>query len=405
MGDMLKASPTAKATHAGTLKSITSQNEDGIDRFAVSSMQGRRQTQEDAHAIETELRAYDATQNISHDILRGHAIFAVFDGHGTSFASNYAAKNFVSIFCKQKSFVDYSQKILDKAPQSNSARKKKGKSQKKTNYSIEDETSELTILLEDAIKATMFELDSNMLKEMTSQSCREKESASSYEHEEGLYDDFDSGTTAIVVILTPQYIVCANLGDSRAILQRGVGDLNMTAVTCLSTDHKPNNEMEEIRICNAGGVVLSGLIEGRLAVSRGFGDFAFKHAPSVICAADNPNENAQIVAYIKPEDQMVASIPEITILSREATQDKFLVIACDGIWDVVSNERCADIVSKIFDEGEQSLTLACEELLDQCYAKGSLDNMTAVLVKFGSQEIGYGGGVMKRRKQRSRKGR
>ena len=172
-------------------------------------------------------------------------------------------------------------------------------------------------------------------------------------------------------------------------------------MTSLSNDHKPNNKDEAMRIQNAGGVIISGAIGGRLAVSRGLGDFTFKHTASVFCAVDSTLP--KIDDYVPTENQMVTSVPEITVLERQV-HDKFIVIACDGIWDVVSNEYCATLVSTIFNEGESSVSLACEEVLDQCYAKGSLDNMTVVLIKFSSQEVGLGGGVMKRRGQRLRKG-
>jgi serine/threonine protein phosphatase PrpC len=172
-------------------------------------------------------------------------------------------------------------------------------------------------------------------------------------------------------------------------------------MTALSNDHKPNNEYEAIRIHNAGGVIIGGAIGGRLAVSRGLGDFAFKHMASVLCAVDRAKSN--IDDYVHTENQMVSSVPEISVLERQL-HDKFIVIACDGIWDVLSNENCAKLVSTIFYEGERSVSLVCEEVLDQCYAKGSLDNMTAVLIKFSSQDVGLGGGVMRRRQQRIRKG-
>jgi serine/threonine protein phosphatase PrpC len=185
-------------------------------------------------------------------------------------------------------------------------------------------------------------------------------------------------------------------GDSRAVLQRGA-----TTVTRLSNDHKPIKEDEAMRINTAGGVIINGAIGGRLAVSRGLGDFAFKHTASVLYAADSTN--SEVDDYVRAENQMVTSVPEISVLERQA-DDKFIVVACDGIWDVISNENCAKLISTIFNEGERSVSLACEEVLDQCYAKGSLDNMTAILITFRSQDIGLGGGVMKRRKQRLRKG-
>lgn len=99
---------------------------------------------------------------------------------------------------------------------------------------------------------------------------------------------------------------------------------------------------------------------------------------------------------------MVTSVPEITFQNRATTFDNFIAIASDGIWDILSNEKCAEMISTIYNEGEQSTALVCEEVLDQCYARGSLDNMTLILIKLPVQNIGAGGGVMKRRKQRLR---
>ncbi|KAL3809666.1 hypothetical protein ACHAXA_004217 [Cyclostephanos tholiformis] len=398
MESSLKDSPTAKITHRGT---INQQNGDDVS-FAVSSMLGRRNTQENASAIETELRATDTVGGIIHDVLPGHALFAVFDGHGTGFASTYVSTHLVSTLCKQHDFVMYSKKFFAYVNNPQSKSKKKGNVEKSraVERGAQDDTVELRTHLEDAIKRTMIELDASMLREITASRRDQHEKKRSHtscdiKHED-LYDEFDTGTTAVIVILTPQYIICANLGDSRAILQRG----DMT-VTSLSNDHKPNNKDEAMRIHNAGGMIIGGTIGGRLAVSRGLGDFAFKHTASVLCAADG--KNSKIDDYVHTENQMVTSVPEISTLERQA-DDKFIVVACDGIWDVFSNENCANLISTIFDEGECSVSLACEEVLDQCYAKGSLDNMTAILIKFRSQDIGSGGGVMKRRRQRLRKG-
>lgn len=406
--------------------------------IAVSSMRGRRDTQEDAHAIDTQLRPRSSSpQNDDLDStasLPNHALLAVFDGHGTSLASNFAAEHFIPIFCAQTSFLEYCRET-NAGSQIND--QKKGKvSKKKTRKNAssppnpafgrsmtKDPDGSFKLLLENAMKSAMIQLDAQILLEIQS---RQNEQPCLNEND-SMFDIFDSGTTAIIVLLTPQYIICANVGDSRAILQRGPyaaaaaadGCKSNNTICCLSTDHKPNNDSEKIRIENAGGVVLGGKIEGRLAVSRALGDFSFKHLNSVLSAAgchdnnmhvtdsinindvdDNVNVNAMMV---QPEDQMVTCIPEITTINRNDPQDKFLVIACDGIWDVLSNEQCAQLISCSFEEGEANIGLVCEELLDQCYAKGSLDNMTVIVVKFPLQDIGVGGGVMRRRKQRMAK--
>ena len=63
-------------------------------------------------------------------------------------------------------------------------------------------------------------------------------------------------------------------------------------------------------------------------------------------------------------------------------EDLFMFRGCDGIWDVCSNENAAQTILGIFNEGESSLWLVCEEMMDLCLNKGSKDNMTAVLVAF-----------------------
>ena len=351
--------------------------------FAISSTKGRRKTQEDTYVIETEL----GDSSTRHNILPDHTLFAVFDGHGTSFASEYVAKHFVSTFCNQRSFVEYSNRI----------RKFSNKAGRKSTVTVKPTDTNTDIeLLRNAITATMLALDAKLLEEVVNNaSCNEVGTGI-----EGAFDVSDSGTTALIVILTQTHIVCANLGDSRAILQRRGG--NNTTIS-LSSDHKPCNEVENDRICKAGGVVLGGKIDARLAVSRCLGDFDFKHKPSILAAAsfiDNYNNKSMAEVYVKPHDQMVSSIPDITIVTRDDENDQFLILASDGIWDVLSNEKCTKLITTIFEEGEQSVALVCEELLDQCYTKGSLDNMTVILIKFPAQEIGRGGGVMKRRKQR-----
>jgi len=208
MGDSLKTVHTTKITHAGSIK----QEVGGDIQFGVSSCQGRRQTQEDAHAIEVELRLLDDDigSNSSLDsrrVLPGHALFAIFDGHGTGFASKFTASHLVSTFCKQSSFIEYSQKFLmDSERQRNPTVKKKGQHIK------DDKDTELKSLLANAIKSTMIELDAIILHELSeghNYQCGETE-LSHYDGRE-MYDQFDTGTTAIIVVLAPQYIVCANL--------------------------------------------------------------------------------------------------------------------------------------------------------------------------------------------------
>lgn len=80
------------------------------------------------------------------------------------------------------------------------------------------------------------------------------------------------------------------------------------------------------RISAAGGWVEFNRVNGNLALSRALGDFVFKR-----------NETK------KAEEQIVTALPDIEI--KDITKDhEFLVLACDGIWDVMSNEEVLDFV-------------------------------------------------------------
>lgn len=108
--------------------------------------------------------------------------------------------------------------------------------------------------------------------------------------------------------------VQGNVGDSRAVASLG------GRVVPLSHDHKPTNEAESKRIVAAGGWVEYNRVNGNLALSRALGDFVFK------------KNTAR-----RPEEQIVSAEPDI--LRVDLTDDlEFVVMACDGIWDVLSNQ-------------------------------------------------------------------
>lgn len=193
-------------------------------------------------------------------------------------------------------------------------------------------------------------------------------------------DDQDSGTTASLVLLTPRWIVCANAGDSRAVYSR-----SGHRVVPLSYDHKPDDEEEERRVREAGGYVSGGRVEGDLAVSRGLGDFRFKDLDAVLSGAKGENRDRigsllysmddtgsgsesrnndgdSARPMLKPGEQKVSPVPDIIVQNRNEEEDEFIIIACDGIWDVQTNQECVNTVADIFKEGEKNLGMLCEEV-------------------------------------------
>ncbi|PAV61261.1 hypothetical protein WR25_15539 isoform C [Diploscapter pachys] len=177
---------------------------------------------------------------------------------------------------------------------------------------------------------------------------------------EEMKDDV-SGTTAVVVLVKDNTIYCANVGDSRAVVSV-VGEARP-----LSFDHKPAHETEARRIVAAGGWGEFKRVNGNLALSRALGDFVFKRNDSK-----------------PPEEQIVTAFPDV-IKEPIGADHEFIVLACDGIWDVMSNQEVVDFVRERLAEKRDPQTIA-EELLTRCLAPdcqmGGLgcDNMTVVIV-------------------------
>jgi len=155
------------------------------------------------------------------------------------------------------------------------------------------------------------------------------------------------GSTGLMAFITQSTLYIANIGDSRAVL-----GLTGEKAMRLSIDHKPGLQSEKDRICRIGGMVqqISGAwrVNGVLAVSRAFGDYALK--------------------------PYVSSTPYIseTVLTSEHL---FLVLACDGLWDVLSDEQVVTIVS------QQSTPHEAAELLRRtAFTRGSDDNISVVVI-------------------------
>jgi serine/threonine protein phosphatase PrpC len=166
-----------------------------------------------------------------------------------------------------------------------------------------------------------------------------------------------SGSTAVCTMVTPTHIIFGNCGDSRAVLCRS------GKVQFATEDHKPTNADETARIEAANGFVDMARVCGNLAVSRSLGDFFYKDTPE-----------------LPAEKQKISPEAEMTAVERSA-EDEFLLVACDGIYDVMTNEAAVEFISNQLKAGyaPQEVT---ERLLDYCLHLGSRDNMSAIVVLF-----------------------
>lgn len=163
-------------------------------------------------------------------------------------------------------------------------------------------------------------------------------------------DDGCCGTVAVV-----QGSTChvAHVGDSRAILVQQAANSTAATVTALSVDHKPDLAAEKARIEKLGGVVVwagTWRVSGVLAVSRAFG-------------------NRMLKDYVKADPD----VKKVVIQGGEAT----LIVASDGVWDVISNEEAMRITGQASSAKE-----AAVELCEEAFKQGSMDNISAVVIRF-----------------------
>lgn len=167
-----------------------------------------------------------------------------------------------------------------------------------------------------------------------------------------------SGSTAVACLISPTDVYLINCGDSRAIF---VSDNKIALSTY---DHKPINPSERERIQNAGGSVMIQRVNGSLAVSRALGDYEYK-----------------CVEGKGPCEQLVSPEPEIYNCPRAFAKDEFVVLACDGIWDVMTNDDLREYIHWRL-RVTNDLVKISNEVLDMCLNKGSRDNMSIIIVTF-----------------------
>ena len=266
-------------------------------------------------------------------------VFGVFDGHGGELVSKFVAENINSELLKE----------LSKA--------KVGK--------IDDENQVVVQCLTLACEAV-----DKMIQEQGTK--------------------LPGGSTGVIALVSSQKIFIANVGDSRAVIVNCDGDGSVIG-QALSTDHNASIASERARVEASGSEVIEIKIEGEptmykikkkggqghdmISVSRAFGDFDYKG-----------NEELSL------RDQALIPTPEITVRNREGN-DVMLLLACDGIWDVVSNDEAAKIVHRVATEGKlkesgsgekksKALAIACDMLLLECLKRDSRDNMTAMIVQW-----------------------
>lgn len=162
---------------------------------------------------------------------------------------------------------------------------------------------------------------------------------------------YSVGSTALISLITKDKnsnfnLFVINLGDCRAVICEG------TKAIQLSVDHKPNDLNEKKRIESLGGKIYYDGFDWRiksLSLSRAFGDIDSK--------------------------PYVSHRPDI-FQRKLKKNDKFLILACDGLWDVLSNQEVVNFVNNNNNDKRFNI---CKKLGEYAIKKGSTDNITIII--------------------------
>lgn len=301
-----RTTSTADSTSKGGVAIVAS-------RGYVYERRGRRRSMEDASVCMDRIPIPSIKGFVKSSMPVG--FYAVYDGHGGSEASKFVGRtmpSFVSRYIGEGlsgadalslAFVETDDAFLSRATGRTSNR---GLNRSKTADSLFDDIMS---------SPSGFNGEDNLVL--------------SEDEDNGVDDPLVgsiAGTCAVCVLvdIPKQCLWIANAGDSRAVLCR-----NGKAIA-LSRDHKPVCSDEIARIVEAGGFVTMGRTNGQLAVSRALGDRRFK-------SSDDDSPRHESGAHV------VSATPEITQISLER-DDEFIVIACDGLFDVMSNEEVVRFV-------------------------------------------------------------
>ncbi|EMD49329.1 leucine-rich repeat containing protein [Entamoeba histolytica HM-3:IMSS] len=159
---------------------------------------------------------------------------------------------------------------------------------------------------------------------------------------------FNDGTAANVVLITPQRYFIANVGDSRCIL------VKKDSIIILNEDHTINNPDEVQRIRKLNGFIDHSKVNGEIVLTRTLGDIQC----SSVCSC----------------------IPQITCHER-GIDDICIVLCCDGVFDVLSNELVGEICRK---KSNESASVLSSLIRDIAYNNGCKDNISCIVCKLMS---------------------
>lgn len=363
---------------------VSEQKQNDLFRYGSSSMQGWRQKQEDAHLGELTFGAHDTLASDT-------GFFAVFDGHGGGEVSKYAATKIkqhfqqVSTIGSNSTDEEFQRIIMDldldirehftnlcNVAENTNVTVIEGNENGNERETVQDLINEeLRVARSGNAQMTREQATQLMMKVLYLQNKGDDRS-------QNLSDSM--GCTAVSALIIPNkdeegkiisYTVKAtNSGDSRVLVwQQASSEVHGTK------DHKPNDPEEKARIEAAGGEVremnagtdrVQYRVNGNLNLCRALGDYEYKKSEE-----------------LPQEQQMITSCPDV--YTWVCTPGDIVVLACDGIFDVLSNEETIQFVKDRIDT--TPLAEICRQCMDHCMSDDPKethgiggDNMTIEIV-------------------------
>eukprot|EP00657_Telonema_sp_P-1_P012782 TRINITY_DN9577_c0_g1_i1.p1 TRINITY_DN9577_c0_g1~~TRINITY_DN9577_c0_g1_i1.p1 ORF type:complete len:362 (+),score=98.83 TRINITY_DN9577_c0_g1_i1:258-1343(+) len=299
-----------------------------------STMQGRRQYQEDRFVVVNDLHTllHDPTRPSFWG--RGASLFGVFDGHQGPEAADYCSKHMAGQVARQ----------LEAAANA-------GQQQHEG--------------VEAAMTAAFEAIDTAFLLYAKRKKVKH-------------------GCTACVALVLDSWLYVANVGDSRAVLNKG-GD----ALRCTKA-HSPGDEDEKSRIRAAGGEVicLNGVWRVKvhnpeLEAKAKLGNCEPWEKPPPMLAVSRSIGDRQL----KLPHRLIDAKPDVTRFEL-GLKDDLLFIGCDGVFDVLTDQQAIDLASSAINE-DRSPIEAARRVITKAYQLDAPDNLTGVAVYMkGVRDVG-----------------
>lgn len=265
------------------------------------------------NTMEDYVKVIDKLHSINNHIAHiNYSLYCLFDGHGGKEVAEYTNTRLPDVILKQI----------------------KEKSDETLCFSIEDYALiDYEHILKDSIRIVNSEM-----KYFVSDTC--------------------GSTVSIVLIIdnitkSKQSLVSSNLGDSRIVLV----DLLIQSVKVLSEEHLLSNQDEVKRILNSNGKIESNRVGGSLIVTRSIGDHFF-------------------LKYGLSNEPFVSRFDFDLVENHKENQRKVLIIASDGVWDVIQSSQLLDFID--FTQSSQEL---CKRIEEYSINNGSRDNISCIVVK------------------------